>query len=80
MLYLGGTDLETVRYISKRVRHSMETVMEMPLNRVYYMERGKKGVLADKLVPYACVTVSTEETIDQQFDKRTEQIMDVSEL
>lgn len=50
VLYLGGQDLGTADLISSRVNKSRETVLSMPLNKAFLLERGGKSELVDKLV------------------------------
>lgn len=49
-LYLGGQDVGTARQVSVKAGRTLDTVMAMPLDRVYLFERGRKGEL---VVPYA---------------------------
>lgn len=60
VLYLGGSDSDTASYISSRANKSKETVLAMPLDKVYVMERGKQGVLLDKIKPYSFETPKEE--------------------
>lgn len=53
VLYLGGSDSDTASYISSRANKSKETVLAMPLDKAYVMERGKQGLLLDKIKPYS---------------------------
>lgn len=53
ILYLGGTDLDTIEYISARTNKAGESIMSMPINKVYLLERGKAGELTDKIKPYS---------------------------
>lgn len=53
ILYLGGTDLDTIKYISARTNKAGESIMAMPLDKVYLLERGKAGELMDKIKPYS---------------------------
>lgn len=53
ILYLGGTDLKTVKYISARTNKADENIMSMPLDKVFLLERGKMGELLDKIKPYS---------------------------
>ncbi len=40
LLYLGGQDLETVNYISKRANKTTDTIFNMPLNEAWLFTRG----------------------------------------
>lgn len=56
ILYLGGTDLDTIGYISARTNKACESIMAMPLDKVYLLERGRAGELMDKIKPYSFKT------------------------
>ena len=53
VLYLGGVDLDTTTYIAHRVSKSVNTIMEMPIDKVWVLERGKRGMLLDRIKPYS---------------------------
>lgn len=53
VVYLGGSDFDTASYVSSRANKSKETVLSMPLDKAYIMERGKQGLLLDKIKPYS---------------------------
>lgn len=53
VLYLGGSNLKTIEYISVRAGKTRDKVMAMPLDKVYLLERGKPGMLMDKIKPYS---------------------------
>ena len=42
MLYLGGQDVETARYISDKANKCLNNVLNMPLDEVYLFERGAR--------------------------------------
>lgn len=69
LLYLGGTDLGTVDYISRRVNLSAETIMSLPLDKVYVLERGRKGLCTDKFKPYSVDIPIIEEEPDYPEDE-----------
>lgn len=52
MLYLGGQDLDTADLISARVNKSRETILSMPLDKAYLIERGSKSELVNKYCPF----------------------------
>lgn len=52
ILYLGGQDMDTADLISARANKSRETVLSMPLDKAYLMERGGKSELVDKIRVY----------------------------
>lgn len=43
MLYLGGQDLETARYISHKANKSVHSILTMPLSAAWLFTRGKEG-------------------------------------
>ncbi|MCR5775727.1 MAG: type IV secretory system conjugative DNA transfer family protein [Lachnospiraceae bacterium] len=53
MLYLGGQDPKTAEFISRKTGHLPEAIMNMPLDKAWFFERGKDPVLVDKLKPYS---------------------------
>ena len=52
VLYLGGQDITTAEYIGTRCGKTAETVLLMPADKAYLIEKGKKGELVDKKIPY----------------------------
>lgn len=52
VIYLGGSDRETAEYVAYRVDKSVQTVLSTPLDKVWIMERGRKGVLRDRYNPF----------------------------
>ena len=48
-LYLGGQDVETVRYIAVKANKTADTILNMPLNEAYLFTR---GVLPKKVQKY----------------------------
>lgn len=74
ILYLGGTDLGTVDYISRRVNLSTETIMSLPLDKVYVLERGRKGLCTDKFKPYSMEIPNPED--DQWFGDEDDEFDD----
>ena len=55
ILYLGGSDLETTHYISNRVSKSCENILNMPLDKIWLLERGKRGIFLDRIKPYSII-------------------------
>lgn len=54
LLYLGGADLSTIKYIAERAGKPTEEVMALKLDKAYFIQRGRPtAVLVDKLTPYA---------------------------
>lgn len=53
ILYLGGQDIETANYVGTRANRTLESVLLMPPNKAYLLEKGKRGELVDKIRPYA---------------------------
>ena len=68
ILYLGGQDLDTADLISARVNLSRETVLSMPINKAYFLERGSKCSLVDKIRPFA----NTSDNAKESHEKETE--------
>lgn len=60
LLYLGGQDIETARYIACRANKYEENVLLMPMGKAYLIERGKRGILIDRVAPYEEETVCRE--------------------
>lgn len=52
MLYLGGQDVETAKYIGSRCNKTEETILVMPQGKAYLIERGKIGEMIDRVPPY----------------------------
>ncbi len=44
MIYLGGQDIATAEYISKRANKTLASIIEQPLTAVYLLERGSKAI------------------------------------
>lgn len=44
MIYLGGQDIATAEYISKRTNKTLSSIIEQPLTASYLIERGKRAV------------------------------------
>lgn len=42
-LYLGGQDVETARYISTKANKSINSILDMPLDRAWLFVRGQEG-------------------------------------
>ena len=51
LLYLGGQDLTTAEYIANRANVSPFTVLSMPLNAAYLLERGQAARSVKKIPP-----------------------------
>lgn len=47
-IYLGGQDMDTTRLMAERLNLMPNTVMNMPLDKVYVCQRGKEPIFADK--------------------------------
>lgn len=52
LLYLGGQDIETARYIGYRSNKTEDHVLLMPVGKAYLIERGKRGIMVDRIQPY----------------------------
>lgn len=53
ILYLGGQDITTARYIGARANKTEENILLMPFDKAYLIEKGKPAELVDKIKPYA---------------------------
>lgn len=51
ILYLGGQDPETAKYISLRVRKPVEIVLDMPIDKAYLLTRGTPAKEIEKFRP-----------------------------
>lgn len=52
ILYLGGNDLETAKYISTYADKPLSKILCMPLDKAVLITRGQQAELADKIRPY----------------------------
>ena len=71
LLYLGGADYETANYLSLRSGVLPEKIMNLPSDKEIFLERGRKGVIVDKLKPYGCLE-KTRKPITKYTDKGVE--------
>lgn len=53
LLYLGGQDVETARYISAKANKSIHSILQMPLNAAWLFTRGEPPEPVCKYVPEA---------------------------
>ena len=44
MIYLGGQDIATAEYVSKRANKTLASIIEQPLTATYLLERGSKAI------------------------------------
>lgn len=44
MIYLGGQDIATAEYVSKRTNKTLSSIIEQPLTATYLIERGSKAI------------------------------------
>ena len=47
-IYLGGQDRDTVAYIAERANRTTDSIMSLPLNKIYLFIRGQKPILCEK--------------------------------
>ena len=47
-LYLGGSDLETAGYISRRANRTLTSILDMPIDEAYLLVRGQKARISRK--------------------------------
>lgn len=51
LLYLGGNDVNTARYIGIKANKSTTSILNMPLDKAYLFTRGQEPRLVNKYVP-----------------------------
>ena len=51
ILYLGGQDLGTTEFISRRINKPVQSVMYKPADKLWILTNGAKPVLADRILP-----------------------------
>lgn len=44
IIYLGGQDIATAEYISKRANKTLSSIIEQPVMATYLLERGSKAI------------------------------------
>lgn len=52
ILYLGGQDIETAKYIGNRCDKTEDTILQMKTGQAYLIERGSIGKLIERIPPY----------------------------
>ena len=55
ILYLGGRDMETARFVANAAGRTPESVFSMPIDKAYLIRGGEKARLVQKIVPYSTV-------------------------
>lgn len=53
LLYLGGQDVETARYISVKANRTPDTILNMGLQDAFLFTRGEKPKMVEKIKPYS---------------------------
>ena len=48
LLYLGGQDIDTARYISLKTNRPLSDILDMPLDRCWLLTRGRRARLVEK--------------------------------
>ncbi len=71
ILYLGGQDIRTAEYMSYRVKKSVETVLDMPIDKAYLLTRGKHAQSVEKIRP-GDNTLFLKKYYSQKNDHKTE--------
>ncbi|MBR1851732.1 MAG: type IV secretory system conjugative DNA transfer family protein [Lachnospiraceae bacterium] len=51
ILYLGGQDLGTTEFISRRINKPAQSVMYKPAEKIWILANGSRPVLADRILP-----------------------------
>ncbi len=65
LLYLGGQDINTASYIGHRSNKTEDNVMLMPAGKAYFIERGKRGILIDRVPPYEEKNLAYDSIFDE---------------
>lgn len=56
MIFLGGTDFDTVNYVAARCAVTPERIMALPRDKVICLEDGKRGEIFDRIPPYSALS------------------------
>ena len=75
LLYLGGQDIETARYIGYRSNKTEDHILLMPIGKAYLIERGKLGIMVDRVPPYEIEQQSLETENQENSEVCTKQRM-----
>ena len=65
LLYLGGQDINTASYIGHRSNKTEDNVMLMPAGKAYFIERGKRCILIDRVPPYEEENLTYDSIFDE---------------
>lgn len=60
VIYLGGSDLKTAEYMSKRMCRTLERVLTLPHDEVLLLTRGEKGEQLPRIKPYSFSLMSAD--------------------
>ncbi|MDD7403578.1 MAG: type IV secretory system conjugative DNA transfer family protein [Butyribacter sp.] len=74
IVYLGGQDMKTARFIGARINKTEDKVLEKPLDKVYILTAGAQGVLADKFKPYTEIQRVLEPEREKVVNAKTENV------
>ncbi|MCH5193198.1 MAG: type IV secretory system conjugative DNA transfer family protein [Oscillospiraceae bacterium] len=75
ILYLGGVDLDTAEYIAHRVSKPSDVIMNMPIDKVWVLERGQRGMLMDRIKPSSVMErIHDREDIPEKQEERSSDI------
>ena len=66
ILYLGGADYETANFLAERMCSTPESILALPCDEVFLLERGKPGERLKKLIPYGCLNDDAQANQDMQ--------------
>lgn len=51
MVFFGTNDIKTANFLSTRLNVPLEKILEMPIDKAYVLQRGRKAVLVDRIMP-----------------------------
>ncbi len=66
IVYLGGNDLSSARFIGTRAKKTEESILCMDRDKEYILEAGKPAILIQKIPPYSFETQPAEDNTDLQ--------------
>lgn len=72
LLYLGGQDIETARYVGYRSNRTEDNILLMPIGKAYLIERGKRGILIDRIPPYGKESLPPEYLAEGEKELKNE--------
>jgi type IV secretion system protein VirD4 len=70
LLYLGGQDVETARYIGEKANKTPDKILNMGLNEAFLFERGELPRQVEKITPYSNTRRDVEEVVEYEENER----------